>query len=48
MKFEGIILTAEACGCQYFTVEDEHHTTGESYDSIRISAENIKKKLLEK
>ncbi|MBQ8850179.1 MAG: sugar phosphate isomerase/epimerase [Clostridia bacterium] len=48
MKFEGIIKTAEACGCKYFTVEDEHYTTGESYDSVRISAENIKAKFLEK
>lgn len=48
MKFEGIIKTAEACGCKYFTVEDEHYTTGESYDSMRISAENIKAKFLEK
>lgn len=48
MKFEGIIRTAEACGCRYFTVEDEHYSTGESYDSMRISAENIKAKFLEK
>ena len=48
MKFEGIIKTAEACGCKYFTVEDEEYTTGESYDSMRISAENIIAKFLEK
>ena len=48
MKFEGIIKTAEACGCKYFTVEDEYYSTGEPYDSIRISAENIKARFLEK
>jgi len=48
MKFEGIIKTAETCGCKYFTVEDEHYSTGESYDSMKISAENVKAKLLEK
>ena len=48
MKFEGIIKTAEACGCKYFTVEDEHYSTGESYDTMKISADNIKAKFLEK
>ena len=47
MKFTKIIKTAEKYGCEYFTVEDEYYTTGESYDSIRISAENVKKYLLE-
>jgi len=48
MKFEGIIRTAEKYGCRYFTVEDEYYSTGESYDSIRISAKNIREKYLEK
>ena len=47
MDFRSIIDTAEACGCQYFTVEDEVYSTGESWDSMRISAENIKATLLE-
>jgi sugar phosphate isomerase/epimerase len=47
MNFKGIIETAEKCGCIYFTVEDEVYSTGESWDSMRISAENIKATLLE-
>jgi sugar phosphate isomerase/epimerase len=48
MKFKGIIKAAEKYGCKYFTVEDEYYTTGESYDSIRTSAKNIKEKFLDK
>lgn len=48
MNFKHIIKVAEECGCKYFTVEDEIYSTGESYDSIRISAENIKAQLLDK
>ena len=47
MNFRGIIKTAEACGIDCFVVEDEIYSTGESYDSVRISAENIIKKFLD-
>lgn len=48
MDFASIIKTAEDCGCIYFTVEDEVYSTGESWDSMRISAENIKSTLLKR
>ncbi len=48
MNFKGIIKTAEDNGCHLFVVEDEVYSTGESYDSVRISAANIIKKFLEK
>ncbi len=48
MDFTAIIKAGEAAGTKYFTVEDEYYTTGDSMESVKISAENIKKKFLEK
>lgn len=48
INFTRIIKAAEAVGCKYFVVEEEVYSTGNSLDSIRISAENIKAKFLEK
>ena len=48
INFARIIPAAEKIGCHLFVVEDEIYSTGESYDSVRISAENIIAKFLEK
>ena len=48
INFPRIIKAAEAVGCKYFVVEEEIYSTGKSIDSIRISAENIKARFLEK
>ena len=46
INFPAIIRTAEACGVEYFVVEDEIYSTGDSMDSVRLSASNIQKKFL--
>lgn len=48
INFPRIIKAAESVGCKYFVVEEEVYSTGNSLDSVRISAENIKAKFLEK
>ena len=48
MDFAKIIACAEKCGTKHFIVEDEYYTTGNSLGSVKISADNIKAKFLEK
>ena len=48
MNFKRIIETAERAGSKYFIVEDEYYTTGNSMESVAVSAKNIKETLLEK
>ena len=48
MNFKGIIRAAEECGVKYFVVEDEFYSTGNPIDSVRMSAEYIRKELVEK
>lgn len=47
LDFPRIVKAAEAAGCKYFIVEDEHYSTGDSMESVNISASYIKNKLLE-
>ncbi len=48
MDFSAIIKAAEAAGTKYFIVEDEYYTTGDPIESVKISADNIKRKFIEK
>lgn len=48
LDFKKIIATAEKCGTQHFIVEDEYYTTGNSLESVKISADNVKARFLEK
>jgi len=48
LDFKKIIACAERCGTKHFIVEDEYYTTGDSMESVKISADNIKAKYLEK
>ena len=46
MNYKGIIETAERCGVKYFVVEDEFYSTGNPLESIKKSADYIKRNLL--
>ena len=46
MDFPYLVEVSEKAGAKYFTVEDEYYSTGRSMDSIRVSADYIKKNLL--
>ena len=48
MDFKRIIAAGEKSGCKHFIVEDEFYSTGNSMDSIKMSAEYINANLLEK
>ncbi len=48
MDFASIIKTAEKSGTKHFIVEDEFYSTGDPMESVKISADNIKKKFIEK
>ena len=48
LDFKRIVEAGEKAGTKYFIVEDEYYSTGESMDSIKMSADYIKANLIEK